>query len=195
MSIGVFPNSATENWVLAFSWDRVNNVTLGIIPGVLPAELDGLLSIIIGLNLEASHPMHIPVILCEVQTQSDSNDIKRHAFNLFKVELQTRMHNYDLPGPNDKTTDLDYDDVTRKLNGVVSRLSFHQMRIEATTDSLEYIRKCEKYFRGTTDLNAESLNSRIEQIESENRALLAEVKMNQRIAQSQLDVVGRYAVS
>jgi len=154
---------------------------------VLPAELDGLLSLIMGLKSDTSHPMHIPIILCELQTQSDSDNIKRHAFNLFKVELQTRMHNYDLPGTNDTSADLDYDDVTRKLNGNISRLSFHQMRIEATIDSLSYIKKCEKHFREATSPNTESLDSRIEQIENENRALLAEVKMNQRIAQIQLD--------
>jgi hypothetical protein len=99
------------------------------------------------------------------------------------------MHSYDLPGMTDTTTYLDFDDVTRKLNGIISRLSFHQMRIEATIDSLAYIKKCEKHFRRDTATNDVALNSRIKQIENENRALLAEVKMNQRIGQSQLDVV------
>lgn len=158
---------------------------------MLPTELDELLSFIIGLGLKpsASHPMQIPLILCELQTQSDSNHIKRHALNLFKVELQTRMHSYDLPGTTDTTADLDFDDVTRKLNGIISRLSFHQMRIEATLDSLDYIKQCERYFRRDTAANELALVSRLDQIENENRALLAEVKMNQRIAQSQLDVV------
>src|SRR5271155_5114372 len=101
------------------------------------------------------------------------------------------MNSYDLPGPLKTSTNLDYDDITRRLNGIISRLSFHQMRIEATIESLKYIKRCEEHFRGEGEANAESLHSRIEQVSEENGALLAEVQCNQRIAQSQLDVGSR----
>lgn len=183
------PNSTKENWALALSWEKSLNLITGIVLGLLPKELEALCVAIRGLNSDTFHPMQVPVILCEMQTDADSNDIKRHALSLFQVELQTRMHIYDLPEPLTTSKDLEYDDVTRRLNGIISRLSFHQMRIENTIESLKYIKTCEKQFYGEGNANAESLHSRIQQLSDENRALLAEVQCNQRIAQSQLDVV------
>ncbi|PVH92010.1 hypothetical protein DM02DRAFT_620193 [Periconia macrospinosa] len=182
------PSSRAENWALALSWDKSLQVTTGMILGLLPNELDVFLAFMKASRSELLHPMYLPVILCEMQTDLESDNVKRHSLNLFKVELQTRMHTYDYASLLEPSKDLDYDDITRKLNGIISRLSFHQMRLETTLESLKYIEQCERHFRGDERL-AESLHARIEQISDEGRALLAEVYCNQRIAQSQLDVV------
>ena len=163
-----------------------------MILGLLPKELDVFLAFIKASRSELAHPMYLPIILCEMQTDSDSDNVKRHSLALFQVELQTRMHTYDYATGRglESSTDLDYDEVTRKLNGIISRLSFHQMRLETTLEALRYIKQCEKHFRdgGHNSLVA-SPHTRIDQISDECRALLAEVYSNQRIAQSQLDVV------
>lgn len=184
------PNSRSENWALTFTWNLKLQSITGIILGLLPQELETLFAFMKASRSELRHPMCLPLILCEMQTDSDSNNVKKQSALLFQVELETRMHSYEFADSLKSSEDLDYDDVTRKLNGIMSKLSFHQMRLEATLKSLEYIKGCEKHFRRDSWMElSDTLLVRIDQVADENTSLLAEVLCNQRIGQSQLDVV------
>ncbi|KAF2662093.1 hypothetical protein K491DRAFT_279713 [Lophiostoma macrostomum CBS 122681] len=189
------PISRSENWALSFSQDLRSGTVKGLLLGMREDEFETFQQYLIASRRDLRHSMCLPLILCEMQTTSDTTEIKRHSSSLFEIELQTQMHAYDFVGPLGFPQDLDYDKITRSLNGIISRLAFHQMRLETTLRSLEYIKGCETNFRPAVTSGdefvgiTESLSDRIEQVSDENRVLLEEVQCNQRIAQSQLDAV------
>jgi hypothetical protein len=195
------PISRTENWALSFTLHKPTGIIKGLLLGIREEELDTFRQYLLASKRELPHPMYLPLILCEMQTNSDTTEVKRHSSSLFEIELWTQMHAYDFAELYHSPGDIDYNQITKELNGIISRLAFHQMRLETTLKSLDYMKGCEKHFRpaghGPDGLGndphlldiAESLADRIEQTSDENRVLLEEVRCNQRIAQSQLDAV------
>jgi hypothetical protein len=194
----------TENWALAMSWDPTTCIANGIILGVLEnetvKELSTILNFISGTRSQMSHPMFVPVLLCEVLLDKDSDEVKRHARNLLSVEYKTRMHIY--PTQEDSISrqaifmDIDFDGITKSLNGISSRLSFHQMRVETSLRFLESIEEYEKYFRPEAGLaSSEQLKVRLTEIRDGNIALLLEINFNQRKAQTQLEVVSTLKIA
>ncbi|KAF2801889.1 uncharacterized protein BDZ99DRAFT_577333, partial [Mytilinidion resinicola] len=131
--------------------------------------------------MESFHPVHIPVWLCETQTDKNSDLIKRHASDLRDSNrkcLATRYHRKMIPD-----RELDYREMTTGLIAITSQLSLLQLRFESNMDSLNYIAECECCFSENEKVKG-VLQEKIHQLDVENRALLAEVKCHQRIAQS-----------
>jgi hypothetical protein len=162
-----------------------------------------------------AYPLGLPVILCEMLVQSDSDHVKKHVSKLYWVELRTNFNQYpNLP----KSPEQDFAEITQSLNRIVSRLAFHKMRIHASTvfvddmsDQLKVIsagyttsqpssstpdgvRSNDTEAEETVWLNKletmyQSLGERFAHLKAEQRALLLEITCNQKIAQSQLEIV------
>ena len=96
--------------------------------------------------------------------------------------------------------------MTRSLNIIISRLAFHEMRIHANTfftnQILERIQAFEKsgeMNRGVQHDNLKSTSRRLRErlvyLKTEHHALLLEIACNQKIAQSQLEIVRLFTES
>ncbi|KAF2498168.1 hypothetical protein BU16DRAFT_558239 [Lophium mytilinum] len=176
-----------NDWGLCLTHDEKRNHTTGVLLGMRPRERDHFLASLESMKMENFHPMHIPVWLCEAQTDRDSAEVKRHAAGLHDLTVMSIMKDSSprmvIPGE-----ELDYALMTSKLNAATSRLSHLQLRFESTIDSLKYIATCEGDF-GENEKIREALQEKLHQLEAENRALLAEVLCNQRISQSLMQFV------
>ncbi|CAN9376029.1 unnamed protein product [Alternaria sp. RS040] len=205
------PFSGTENWTLALSWSSGATALRGIILGLQGPEKSRLAMLLKDTIAESAHPMNIPLILCEMLMESDSNGVKAHASDLYQVELRTNFHGYplssDTPSQLAKTPEKDFEDMTRSLNVIISRFAFHEMRIRANAVSIDQIlshisvgttqqgfhpapplQSIQEAIKHPTPL-VRSLQNRINHLQTEQRALLLEISCNQKIAQSQLQIV------
>lgn len=94
--------------------------------------------------------------------------------------------------------------MTRSLNTIISRLAFHDMRIQANRVSIERIQEqleaislqsgsgnesISQERRLSINAAARSLQERLVHLKAEHQALGLEIALNQRIAQSQLEIV------
>ena len=201
------PVSGSENWTLALSWNKERPGLRGIIFGLQGTEKSRL-AMHLGDHLaDSAHEMNVPIILCEMLIESDSIGVKTHASDLYQVELRTNFHGYPLSsdGPSQlgKTPEKDFEDMTRSLNIIISRFAFHEMRIHANavfvdqilshigTVKSSHIDTGKPSSRWTSELTPvmQSLENRLNHLQTEQRALLLEISCNQKIAQSQLQIV------
>ncbi|KAF2831401.1 hypothetical protein CC86DRAFT_452461 [Ophiobolus disseminans] len=197
------PMSIAQNWSLALSWSPKYGDIRGIIHGMKSHEMSQLAMHIGDARVESGHPINIPIILCEMLVESDSNGVKLHASNLYKVEKRTNFHGYtpsnspDSPNSLAKGQEKEFAEMTQSLNLIISRLAFHEMRILANAVFVEELGACmihmgldgnysptHGYWSGT-----QRLEERLLHLKTEQRALLLEIACNQKIAQSQLEIV------
>jgi hypothetical protein len=195
------PVSGSENWTLAFSWSWYKRrLSLrGIILGLQETEKSRLAMHLGDRLADSAHEMNVPIILCEMLIESDSIGVKTHASDLYQVELRTNFHGYPLSsdGPSQlgKTPEKDFEDMTRSLNIIISRFAFHEMRIHANAvfvdQILSHIGTGKPYPGRGSELTPviQSLENRLNHLQTEQRALLLEISCNQKIAQSQLQIV------
>ena len=191
------PVSGSENWTLALSWNKERPGLRGIIFGLQGTEKSRL-AMHLGDHLaDSAHRMNTPIILCEMLIESDSTGVKTHASDLYQVELRTNFHGYplstDSPSQLGKTPERDFEDLTRSLNIIISRFAFHEMRIHANAvcvdQILSHIRSRKLPPNAEPDPVLQSLEDRLNHLQTEQRALLLEISCNQKIAQSQLQIV------
>ena len=192
------PLSNSNNWTLALAWDHATFEIRGIIHGFQKRELEALLSSLAEFETRFTHPLLMPVILCELLTESDSTAIKRHASSLYQVEIRTvymRVEKTGRPGIKGRGEKLEegVEDLTRSLNAIVSRLAFHEMRVTANAGLvaaiLEQLAEGAGGDKDTWEDFGIPLRSRLEALQHEHRALLLEVACNQKIAAGQLQIV------
>jgi len=129
------------------SWDPTTGTTSGILLGALEnglvTELSTIQNFLSGTGTQMCHPMFVPLLLCEILLDKDSDEVKRHANDVLGVEYKTRIHIY--PAHQDSTSktaiflNINFDSIIKSLNGISSRLSFHQMRVETSLRFLESI--------------------------------------------------------
>ncbi|KAH5281986.1 hypothetical protein HBI71_000230 [Parastagonospora nodorum] len=190
------PSSKTQNWTLALSWDTGYRSIQGFIHGLLPNDLDSLSLHIGDRQEECAHPLNIPAILCEMLVESDSNGVRLHASDLYKVELQTNYSNYIFSEPvsgstrQHKSSQQNFAQMTQNLNRITSRLAFHEMRIHATIVFVDEMKDClEHRTRHPVDTINRRLKERLAHLKIQQSGLLSNIACNQKIAQSQLQIV------
>ncbi|KAH3948395.1 hypothetical protein HBI56_127130 [Parastagonospora nodorum] len=190
------PSSKTQNWTLALSWDAGYRSIQGFIHGLLPNDLDSFSSHIGDRQEECAHPLNIPAILCEMLAESDSNGVRLHASDLYKVELQTNYSNYIFSEPVNGSTrqhessQQNFAQMTQSLNRIISRLAFHEMRIHANIIFVDEMKDClEQWIRHPDDTINSRLKERLAHLKIEQRGLILNIACNQKIAQSQLQIV------
>lgn len=200
------PLANSNNWTLAISWDPAKFRTYGLLTGFQETEFMALLTAVQEFDSSCMHPLSLPVMLCELLTQSDSNEIKRHGSNLFKVELRTDSLrigtlNTSIPNHGKNTPEDDLEDLARRLNAITSRLAFHEMCINANVTLVARILKDIKsvywtgrhsgfFERAEKGIAIEMhLQQRLQNLEVEHAALQNEISCNQKIAAGQLQIV------
>jgi hypothetical protein len=139
--------------------------------------------------------------------QSDSDHVKKHVSKMYWVELRTNFNQYpNLP----KSPEQDFAEITQSLNRIISRLTFHKMRIHASTvfvddmsdqlkvisagytttqpssSTLDGVRSNDTEAEEIVWLNkletmSQSLRERLAHIKAEQRALLLEITCNQKL--------------
>ena len=134
--------------------------------------------------------------LIKMVVTKDAVEIKRHGETVFQVEIQTRMHGYEGVGnsANDDFVDPRNDEkmldtITSKLNGVLSRLSFHKMRLESCELSLRRLKKWQVDFSMEPSKDISQFEEATEKTQRYIISKLAELDLSLKIAQSQLEVV------
>tara|TARA_R110002003_G_scaffold59_9_gene5291 strand:+ start:3889 stop:5529 length:1641 start_codon:yes stop_codon:yes gene_type:complete len=187
------PMSRTENWTLALSWHKRCGGLKGIIYGIKQDEMSRLAACIGDTRSLTAHPSNLAVILCEMLIESDSNLVKLHASDLLRVENST---NFDSLKGRSESREVDFAKMTQSLNRIISRLAFHEMRIHANsvfvddiTAQLEKILPPTGFRHDRFGLMSKTLQERLVHLRTEQRALLLEITCNQKIAQSQLEIV------
>jgi hypothetical protein len=193
------PVSGSENWTLALSWYKGRPGLRGIIFGLQETEKSRLAMHLGDRWADSAHAMNIPIILCEMLVESDSTGVKTHASDLYQVELRTNFHGYplssDSPSQLGKTPEKDFEDMTRSLNIIISRFAFHEMRIHANAVFVDQILSHINTGDPPPDWDKkltpviQSLEDRLNHLQTEQCALLLEISCNQKIAQSQLQIV------
>ena len=89
------PLSSRENWTFAVSWDLNRDTTVGaVLHGLAVDEMSTLLEALKDVGADACHPLAIPLILCQMLSDSDANAIRKHAAALYKVEFRTNFDGY-----------------------------------------------------------------------------------------------------
>lgn len=198
------PLSTRENWTLAVSWDPLSKAIAGIIHGAEEKDLDGLASSLTHLNEKLFHPLLMPVCLCEMLVDSDTKAIRTHATELYQIEIKTNFHGF-YPTASEgssrlaTTPEQDFEEITRSLNFIISRLAFHEMRIGANTTTMDSLRQMnspsllnlseDEDWVSRVKCSTQWIEDTLASLKSENEALLLELACNQKIAQSQLEIV------
>ncbi|KAK2789276.1 hypothetical protein FQN51_002725 [Onygenales sp. PD_10] len=144
----------------------------------------------------------------DIKREGDSNGIKRRAKELYQVEIRTNYHGYPrneaAEESHAKSPEKDFEEMTRSLNIIISRLAFHEMRINANavftdqilerilafeTDAKNLEEGGEEGWYKKLQLASRPLLERLVHLKTEHQALLLEIACNQKIAQSQLEIV------
>lgn len=197
------PLSSSENWTLAISWDPAHHACTGVIHGLLRKEVSDLHSAINDARKQSCHPLLVPLLLCQLLVDGDANGIRRHATDLYKVEFKTNFHGFSAPkseaGEATETPGKSFEDMTRSLNYISSRLAFHEMRVNANLKIMSsLIQDCKDLVSEANDDDFKKtklvpiskwLLENLEKLRNECQGLLLEVACNQKIAQSQLEIV------
>ena len=204
------PLANSSNWTLAISWYPDGEQPIRCFAlGFHESESADLCTVLRESLSLSKHPLLIPVILCEHLTQSDTNEIKRHGSNLFKIELRTNsLRITNLTSKTARSGNGSYEDeleeLTRGLNAITSRLAFHEMRLNANItlvaaiignlydihkyDSSESDSKKSDTFSARFAANR-PLRQRLENLRVEHAALQNEIACNQKIAAGQLQII------
>ena len=183
-----------EDWILLIAFERGSDKAYCIVIGLTADERTNMMRLLPEMKL--NHCLAVPVALINMMTKKDSDEVKRHGGALFQIEVQTRMHIYDQV-PADASDELvdarndqdKLDEITTKLNGILSRLSFHKMRLESSRTSLDRLCQWEEDFSSGDRKEGSSPKVVIERIQRYISSILHELDFNLRIAQSQLEVV------
>ena len=86
------PLSSRENWTYAISWNSCRNVIVGaVLHGLARDEMSSLQEALNDVQTKSYHPLSIPMLLCQMLSDSDANAIKTHAAALYKVEFRTNF--------------------------------------------------------------------------------------------------------
>ncbi|KAF1972963.1 hypothetical protein BU23DRAFT_147202 [Bimuria novae-zelandiae CBS 107.79] len=195
------PKSVKENWTLGLSWNESFGDLKAFLYGLQSDETEALGTHLRDNQSQLYHPMNLPIILCEMLTDGDSNGIKAHASMLYDVEFKTKTalntESLDAKGP-------DFGEMTRSLNTIISRLAFHDMRIKANRGFVERIElqmksmssrlgdkkiSISEELRSSLKAATQLMWQRLVHLKTEHQALGLEIALNQRIAQSQLEIV------
>ncbi|KAL8928730.1 MAG: hypothetical protein Q9208_001508 [Pyrenodesmia sp. 3 TL-2023] len=198
------PLSTRENWTLAVSWDPQSHAIAGIIHGAEEKDLDGLASSLTHLNEQLFHPLLMPVCLCEMLGDSDRQAIRTHATELYQVEIRTNFHGFYPTASQEssrlaKTPEQDFEEITRTLNFIISRLAFHEMRIGANTTLMNRLRQMnnppllnlpeDEAWASRVKSSCQLIEGTLASLKTDSEALLLELACSQKIAQSQLEIV------
>ncbi|KAL8901457.1 MAG: hypothetical protein Q9207_005194 [Kuettlingeria erythrocarpa] len=202
------PLSDRENWTLAVSWNRQLHGIAGIIYGAEEKDLDELASSLTYLQEQLFHPLLVPVCLCEMLADNDTHAIRTHAAALYQVEIKTILHGFYTPAPEGssnlaRTPEQDLEEITRSLNFIMSRLAFHEMRISANATMIDSLRQMnspsllnfpkDEAWASRIKSSCQWIGDRLASLKSESRALLLDLACNQKIAQSQLEILHNLA--
>ncbi|KAH7087012.1 hypothetical protein FB567DRAFT_629057 [Paraphoma chrysanthemicola] len=201
------PMSAGENWTLSLSWNSHLREIKGIVHGLKQEDMSRLATYIGDIGASIAHPLAVPVIMCEMLLESDSNEVKRQASSLILVENRTIWDEAMNVSILAEMSGNPFAQLTRTLNYIVSRLAFHEMRIHANmvfvseiTASLDNILisdlktdkdnpvRDEDWTKNFESMSR-TIRERLIHLRSEQRALLLEITCNQKIAQSQIEIV------
>ncbi|KAI8941183.1 hypothetical protein NX059_002420 [Plenodomus lindquistii] len=195
--------SRSEDWTLALSWVPGSRNLRGIIHGMQVDDGARLAAYLRDTKAIMAHPLNIPITLCEMLMESDSNGVKLQSSDLYRVKWRTNIDAY----PNLPTSpEQDFAELTRNLNVIISRLAFHEMRVHANGVFVDEMRsQNERIFaspqfggrpsdedikwsneQGTM---SQELLDRLSHLKTEQRALLLEITCNQKIAESQSSIV------
>lgn len=207
------PFAGSEDWTLAICWQEQNLVVNGLLHGASEKERSIIIDHLRDAQDDTCHPMLVPVVLCEMLTDADSNRVKGHASELLGLEFRT---NFSDTSNSKSTPEQEFADITQQLNYITSRFAFHEMRTEANIVLVEKIRAhmadllfakvvlsgekkdpTARIFKDFWDnhsktallASADRLSTRLDHLESEQRALLLEISCNAKIAQNQLQIV------
>ena len=194
------PLANSCNWTLSLSYHHESLRTSALLHGLQAQELRAFEKMLDDFKHKPIHPMLLPTLLCELTMHTDSNMVKRHETNIHEVERLTSYFNYRIDDrqANDDAGVRHIEELTLKLNAVVSRLAFHEKRLYAnisltlkTDAAVKHLRETLKSNPGNHDYirHPDNLCHRLENIQDEARALIVEISSLQKVAQSQLQVV------
>ena len=179
---------APENWALALSWTSDHRHITGFIVGAKDEDREWL-----ERNLQAGaqsfHALSIPLLLIESVLRRDAKDLRRYGQDLLDIERKTRLYDWSASAASDSSSDVDFDDFTKKLNGVINRLAFQEMRLQELKGTFDRISKCSQKMKMKKTIDLSELNSVLNQLREETKSLSQIVAYHQRVAQSLIGIV------
>lgn len=79
------------------SWDPGQRTCMGVIHGLQANEMSDLRSALSDAKDKCCHPLLVPSLLCQMLVDSDANNIRKHASDLYQVEFKTNYHGFSTP--------------------------------------------------------------------------------------------------
>lgn len=83
------PLSAHQDWTLAITWDKDCGDVQAFLHGALPDERKLLLDLLNDSRPDLIHPMLLPILICEMLTDADANNVRSNALDLSSIERRT----------------------------------------------------------------------------------------------------------
>lgn len=70
---------------------------MGFMHDLRENEMSDLRSALHDARAQACHPLLVPSLLCQLLVDSDANSIRKHAADLYQVEVKTNYHGFYTP--------------------------------------------------------------------------------------------------
>lgn len=133
-------------------------------------------------------PFLILLEMIKMLTKKDALEVTRHAANVYDIERRLRLFLPDDSSHSSTGIEIDFPFVTSTLSSAISRLSFHQMRLEG---NLRAIKGLTTQVPGHCDCNNRHISflPSCEEVGDSIENWLTDVKFNIEIARVQLQVV------
>jgi hypothetical protein len=123
------------------AWTKDHKNVFGFVVGYRSEDLewlDGNRTKLTGFT----HGLHLPLRMIEAIIARDASDLRLHRQKMFEIEMDTRFFKWSESNDTmtDTAPDIGLDRLVKTLNSVVSRLTFHEMRVGGLKTSLQRMR-------------------------------------------------------
>ncbi|CZR66397.1 uncharacterized protein PAC_16298 [Phialocephala subalpina] len=186
-------------WILGLFHDRNSNITTALLLGREGEFSDKeFLAKLESSKDNASHPMFLPLLLCELLTDKYTREVDLSGKRILAIEGFIGVNDYtDAPRELKMETNFDFTRVSQSLNGEVSRLANYEKWVTSCANLIKEVLGG-RHFQSTGDLISPktafervmiALKEHGESILGRNVGLEARIQCQQKIAQVQIQTV------
>jgi hypothetical protein len=186
-------------WTLGVSHDQQSNTTMALLLGRESKSLrKEFLTILESSKDNASHPMFLPLLLCELLTERYAHEVDLSTKRILALEGSIGVNDYtEAPRGLKNETNADFTRVSQSLNGEVSRLANYEKWVQSCANLIREILGG-RHFEIVGDVTVPksapervtiALKEHGESILGRNVDLVARIQCQQKIAQGQIQTV------
>ena len=136
-------------------------------------------------------PFRLVLRMISMITEKDAAEIERHAANIYDIERRLRLFVPDDFSLSASGIEVDFHFVTTKLSSAISRLSFHQMRLDSNLKAAQTLNKQVRPLLKSLNHQPSQMafSKEARELEANIANWITDVNFNLDIARTQLQVV------